>query len=245
MEKLRFTRIDVRGQVIQPPSIPQVLLPGQVPQVPQVLAAQVIARIYGEVAKYGFASLQEVPGGALIGSADGFTTLLLTASFFHFGEDISKSSFGPSVEKLGITMEVFFRQLAPGTAVVGHVVDLQAVWDDLGEQADALIERRFLKPAASKLVAEIGLAYNGGAIRLSLARPVTGGLPAGFMVLGPAAQESIDIRIEPLFADKSKLFLHFTGSFAPTTDPKELARRAKFVHDLAWDRLARNLTVEA
>jgi hypothetical protein len=146
-----------------------------------------------------------------------------------------------ALHKLASASDALFRELAPRSAILQQAVDLQAVWDGLSQPADEFVASRFLNVGASKLVDDIGFTFAGAGIRLSVYRPVMGSLPAGVFMLGGEARDTVDVRLEPLFVDKSKLFLQVTGIFAPTDDFKEIAKRAKVIRDVAWDKIARNL----
>jgi len=241
-DNLRFSRLSVQAQIQQPPSIPSgPLLPGQVPLAPLSLSTEAIARIFAALAPLGMSSMQMIAGGALLASPDGITNVIATANALQFTEDVSRSNMDSARHKLGSAADALFHELAPRSAILQQAVDLQAVWDGLGQPADEFVASRFLNPGASKLVDDIGFTFAGAGIRLSVYRPVIGPLPAGVSMLGGEARDSLDIRLEPLFVDKSKLFVQVTGVFAPTDDFKEVAKRVQLVQDVAWDKIARNL----
>jgi hypothetical protein len=222
------------------------LLPGQTIQAPQGFSAQAVARIYGEVAQHGLTSLQQVPGGAQASTPDGISTLVVTASTFQYVEDLTRSSIGNALDHLGPLVEAYWRELTPGAVLLAQAVDLQGVWEGIGESAVDFITHRFLRPAALRLVDDLGYEFKGGAIRLALSRPSQGALPPGIGVVvlqGPV--ETIDMRIEPLFTDPTRLFLQVTGAFPPTVDQREIARRADMIYQVTWDRLARNIVARS
>ncbi len=239
---LRFTRLTVQAQVLQQPSLAAPLIPGQVIQAPQTLSAQSIARIYGEVAQYGLTSLQQVPGGAQVSTPDGISTLVVAATTLQYIEDLMRSSIGSAMERLGPVVEAYWHEITPGAVILAQLVDLQSVWDGAGENAVDFIRHRFLRPTAERVVDELGFEFKGGAVRLAIARPSQEPLPPGVGVIGVQTPvEAIDVRIEPLFTDTTKLFLQVTGQFPPTVDHREVARRTQMTYDIAWDRIARNI----
>ncbi len=245
-EGLRFSRLTIQTQILQPTLVQSVVLPGQVPQPPQALTSDSVARIYAGIAKHGFTSMQQVPGGAQMATGDGVSVVLVTANSFQFSEDLTRSAWQQALERLSVTVEVYAHEVAPQSFILQEVVDLQGIWENLGQGADAYIAHRFLKPGVEKLVEDFGFSYNGGAIRLNLVRPVTASVPPGLTVIGPQGiHDALDVRLEPLFMDKSKLFIQVTATFTPTQDMKEIAKRAEIVHEVTWNRLARNIALEA
>jgi len=241
-DNLHFSRLSVQAQIQQPPSIPSgPLLPGQVPLAPLSLTTEAIARMFAALAPLGIGSMQLIAGGAELASPDAVTDLIVTANAFQFTEDVSRSSMDSALHKLSSAVDALFHELAPSSAILQQAVDLQAVWDGLSQPADDFVASRFVNHGATKVVDDIGFTFTGAGIRLSVYRPVIGGLPPGVSMLGGEARDSLDVRLEPLFVDKSKLFLQVTGVFAPTDQYKEVAKRAHLVRDVAWDKIARNL----
>src|SRR5260221_9982010 len=176
-DNFRLSRLVVIGQVFQITPLHQTLLPGEVPQLQQTLSPQVIARIYGELAAIGYASLRQVPGGAQMSSADGSMTLQVTGTGFQFSENLRVTGIVPAIERLERAIESFFNSLSPDTSVAGQTVDLQGVWDNLGQQADEYMNRRFLTAEAPRLVDYLRITFNGGAVHLSLVRAAVASLP--------------------------------------------------------------------
>lgn len=239
---LRFTRLTVQAQILQQPALAAPLVPGQVIQAPQTLSAQAIARIYGEVAQFGFTSLNQVPGGAQAATPDGISTVVVAAGVLQYVEDLTRSSIRIAIDRLGPVVDAYWKELTPGAVVLAEAVDLQGVWEGAGESAPDFIRRRFLKPAAERIVDDLGFELNGGAIRLAIVRPSPTALPPGIGLVGPQGPvEAIDVRIEPLFTDLSKLFLQVTGQYPPSSDHREIARRTEMTYEIAWERVARNI----
>jgi hypothetical protein len=242
-DNLHFSLLTVQALIQQLPSIPSApLLPGQVPLVPLSLSTDAIARIFAAIASLGIGSMQQIAGGAQLASQDGVTAVIVTANALQFTEDLTRSNMESAHHKLGSAADALFRELAPRSVLLQQTVDLQGVWDSLGRPADEFVAASFLNPSASKVVDDIGFTFAGAGIRLSVFRPIMGTLPPGVSMLGgEAPRDAIDVRIEPLFVDRSRLFLEVTGTFAPTEDFKEIVKRSKLVHDVAWDKIARNL----
>ncbi len=241
-DNLRFSRLGVQAQIQQPPTIPTgPLLPGQVLLPPLALSTEASARIYSALAPLGITSMQSVGGGVELASPDGITSVTATANELQFAEDVSRSSIDSARHKLGSSVEALFKELAPRSVILQQAVDLQGVWEGLGVAADQFVLSRFLNPDATRLVDDIGYTFIGAGIRLTVTGPVMGQMPPGVVMLGGEARDSIDVRVEPLFVDKTKLFLQLTGLFPATDDHKEIVKRVNLVHNLAWDKIARNL----
>lgn len=179
-DNLHFSHLAVQVQIQQPPTIPSApLLPGQVPLVPLSLSTDAIARIFAALASLGIGSMQQIAGGGQLASQDGVTTVIVTANAFQFTEDLTRSNMDSAHHKLGSAADALYRELAPRSVILQQVVDLQAVWDNLGRPADEFVADRFLNPNASKVVDEIGFTFAGAGIRLSVFRPIVGTLPPG------------------------------------------------------------------
>ena len=243
-DDLHLSRLTVQAQLLQVTPAQSGLLPGQVPQAPQGLSPEAVARMYAELVKHGYVSLQQVPGGAQMASGDGASVLIATANVFQFVEDLTRSAWQVVVDKLAFTVERYSHEVAPGALIVAQIVDLHAVWDNLGRSADEYVSQRFLKPGVEKLVEDFGYEFNGSGVRLNLVKDVAPDLPPGVGASGPI-RDSVDVRIEPLLTDKTKLFVQVTGTFAPTRDMREIGKRVSLVHEMTWDRLARSIALEA
>lgn len=244
-DNLHFSRLAIQAQIQQPPTIPSgPLLPGQVPLAPLSLVTDACARIYAVLASVGITSMASVPGGVELASPDSITNVVTTANELQLTEDVSRSSIDSAIHKLGSTVDALFHELAPGSVILQQFVDLQAVWDGLGQPADEFVSSKFVHPKAAKLVEDLGFTFLGAGIRLSVIRPVIGRLPAGVISFGEA-RDGLDVRVEPLFVDKTKLFLQVTGLFPATDDPKEIVKRVTLVHDVTWDKIARNLELSS
>lgn len=245
-DDLHLTQLSAAAAIVSPPAPPS---PGAtINLAPQALSARDASAIYADVARYGFSSFQMVPGGVQMASADGITTLALTGTGWQFAEDLTRSVFEQAADKLAVAIELFMGKLPAGTLTFNQVVDLHAVWDNIGESADKYIAQRFLQPQAEEVVAGLpgGLTFNGGAIRLGLVRPIETPLPPGVSVPGTmAAVDSVDVRIEPLYADKSKLYLQVTGNFTPTDNIRVVFERVQFVKRVLWDHVASNIALES
>jgi len=247
-DDLHLTRLASSATIVTPPPAPATP-GGPINLAARALSARDSSAIYGEIARYGFSSFQMVPGGAQMASGDGVTTLTLTGTGWGFVEDLSRSVFEQAADKLAVSVGLLVQSLPEGTFMFNHLVDLHAVWDNIGESTDSYISKRFLQPQAEQVVTGLpgGLVFNGGAIRLGLARPSDTSLPPGVSIAGGSAtpMDSVDVRIEPFYADKSKLYLQVTGTFILTTDPRALSERLQFVRSILWDHVAGNMTLES
>jgi len=248
-DDLRLTHLSVQAAVFSPP--PASATPGQV-LTPLALSPRDAAAIYGEIARFGFNSFQTIPGGVQIGSVDGISTLTLTGSGWSFTEDLSRSVFEHAADKLGVTIGLFIDRLPPSSVLMSQLVDLHATWGGLPQAADDYVASRFLKVQAAQVVSDLpGLNYVGGGVRLSLTRDAQEPLPLGIQVENidpklPKPADSIDIRIEPFFLDKTKLFVEVTGTFPPTgLEVGTVSRRVAFVRSVLWDHLAGNIALES
>lgn len=246
-DDLRFTRLAAQATLL--PN----LAGGAATQqalVPQALSPQAASAIYGEIARYGYASFRIIPGGAEIAAPDGSSVIQLTGSAWSFVHDLNQSAFQVAIDKLDVTIKAFMARMPRGTRYFGTVIDLQAVWENLdGRSADAYVESRFLKDQSRQMVADFpgNLEFNGGGVRLNLVGPGDVEMPADIGFAGPGRPlDSFDVRIEPLFADKNKLYLQVTGVFGtPTGDVTVVTRRAQLVHDMLWRHLADNILMVA
>jgi hypothetical protein len=202
--------------------------------------------IFGDIARYGFSSLQQVPGGVRIASADGVSVLALTGTGWQFVEDLKRSAFDPALEKLSVAIGAFLERL-PGAIMVQRTVALEATWENLGQSADEYVQGRFLKDQARQVVGDVpGFAFEGGGVRLRLTRPWTTNAPPGFVVVGGGGVDALDVHIEPLYVDKAKLFIQVSGGFGPPTpDLAQVTEAARFVHEVLWDQVAGNIQMEA
>ena len=243
---LHLTRLTVAASIFSPPTSASAAGPMAI-LAPKALLPRDASAIYAEVARFGFTSLQTVPGGVQIASEDGVSVLALTGTGWQFTEDLSQSGgFEPAISKIDVAIRAFLEKLPPNTVMLNQTVDLQATWENLGAQADEHIENRFLKPQARKIVSDIeNLEFNGAGLRLNLTRPI-GDLPPGVQPLpgGPPMVETFDVRVEPYFADKSKLFLEVTGVLAPTQDLSRVIQGARFVEKVLWEHVAGNIAME-
>ncbi len=215
----------------------------------QALSPRDASMIYGEVARYGYSGFNMIPGGAQIASGDGVTTAVLTGSGWQFVQDLTRSpGWEPVVDKMGVTIEQFMSKF-PGAYFHTHIIDLQAVWEHVdGDSGDQYLASRFLKREAQTIGAFEGFDYQGAGLRLCLMRPSDVPLPAGMTVIGAPASgptDQFDVRIEPFFADRTKLWLQVVGQFrVPTTDVRLVTSRARTVHNLLWNQLADKITME-
>jgi hypothetical protein len=206
------------------------------------------AAIYGEIARFGFASFQLVPGGAQFASADGISVLTLTGGAWNFQEDLSRSVFEQAVDKMEVSVGLLMDKLPPRSLMVQHHVDLHATWALSDRQdAAAYVMNRFLRPEARRVADEMpGLEFNGGGIRLTFLRPHPQPLPGGITVTGGGAPaDAVDVTIEPLYADKTKLFLRATGTFLSTDKASDVTASVKFVRGLLWENLASSIRLDA
>jgi hypothetical protein len=240
-DKLRLTGLNVQATLFSPPR-------GQVAE-PQALSAKDASSIYGELARYGFAAFQLVPGGAQMTTADRVSNLTMTGAGWAYQEDLSRSAFELALSKLDVAITNYVERLVPGTLMVQQLVDLSGQWETEGTPSDQLIAQIYLKDAVQRLAELIqGVNYQGSGIRMTLTRQAAAAVPGIIQVTGPSgqpaeAQDSFDVRVEPLFADKSKLFLQVVGSFAPTSDLKAGVDRIRYVHKLFWEQLATNIAL--
>lgn len=235
-EKLRLTFLNVQVSLLSPPQGPVIT--------PAALAAKDVSAIYGELARYGFANFQLVPGGAQMATADGVSVLTLTGAALAFQEDLGRSAFQLAVDRLGVAISHFGQKLPAGTIMLNQAVDLQAQWDGSGIKADEFVAQLYLKDAVRKLGQEIpDLEYQGSGVRITLNRPAAAPQPPGVTVTAlpgaPAGlKDAFDVRIEPLFADRAKLFLQVVGMFAVTGDMNTVVPRIEEVRRLLYDTVA-------
>jgi hypothetical protein len=240
-EKLRLTTLGVQATLFAPPRGPVLE--------PQSLSPKDASSIYAELARYGFAAFQLVPGGAQMATADRVSALTLTGAGWSYQEDLSRSAFELALSKLDVAISNYVERLAPGTMMVQQLVDLQGMWEIEGLAADKLIAQIYLKDAVHRLAEAIGgLNYQGSGIRLNLTRQAAASVPGAIQFTGPTgqpaqAQDSFDVRVEPLFVDKSKLFLQVVGAFAPTDDLKAGIGRIRYIHQLLWEEVATNIAL--
>src|SRR5438046_9542787 len=160
-DKLRLTLLGVQAALFAPPRGPVME--------PQALSAKDASMIYAELARYGFAAFQLVPGGAQMATGDRVSALTVTGAGWTYQEDLSRSSFEPALDKLDVAIKNFVEKLVPGTMMVQQVVDLQGHWETDGVPADQLIAQIYLKDAVHRLAdVPSGLVYAGSGVRSNL-----------------------------------------------------------------------------
>jgi hypothetical protein len=237
-EQLRLHALTVQGQFAYP------MKPNQLPvTIPPALSAKHASEIYGELARFGFATFQQVPGGAQLISADGQTTIVVTATQWAFGQMMTASpGFRPALDQLGVALRELLQRLEPDLWIVNQFVDIQALWP-LGSSAEDYIARRFLTRSAIDLAEGLGLRFNGGAIRLNLDRPTEVPVPPGLEGAVVKPVEEFDVRIEPFFQDKNQLFLQVQARLAvPTREVGVVLKRVEYAHRLLWEEVPARLT---
>jgi hypothetical protein len=237
-EHLRLHALNVQGQFAYPAK------PTQLPvTIPPALSAKHAAEIYGELARFGFATFQQVPGGAQLVSADGQTTIVVTATNWVYLQMMAAGpGFRPALDQLGVTLRELLQRLQSDIWIVNESVDIQALWP-LGASAEDFIVRRFLTKAAVDLGTDLGLHFNGGAIRLNLDRPSPVPVPAGLEGSVPKPIEDFDVRVEPYFQDKNQLFLQVQGRMpVPTREVSVVQSRVEYAHRLLWEEVPARLT---
>jgi hypothetical protein len=243
-DDLRLIRLAVAAAIV---SLPSPAPPGQTPSLtPPALSPEDAAKIYTAVARYGFSNFQMIPGGVRMISDGNLTQLTVTGTGWSFAEDLSRSVFEHARDKLGVIIGQLKEILPSQSLMLNLVVDLHALWSNIGEQADIYIANRFLKPEAERLANSLpALQYNGGAIRLNLVRESTLELPPGVTLSATGSpKDSVDVRIEPLYQDKSQLFIQVAGTFVPTNQFERVVEQVDFVRDLLWKHVARSLTFD-
>jgi hypothetical protein len=242
-EDLRFTRLAAQASIL-----PNLAALGPRGLTPQALLPKDASDIYGQIARYGYANFRIIPGGAEINSGDGIAVVQLTGSAWSFVHDLSNSAFDVAVEKMAVTIEHFMGRMPRGTRMLGHVIDLQAVWDNVdGGDASQWMERRFLKDQARQVAAmPEGFEFNGAGLRLNLQKDIDIQIPLDVHISGPATpKDSFDLRIEPLFAERTKLYLQVTGMWGiPFEETALVTGRARLVRDMLWTHLAGNILME-
>src|SRR2546430_10537828 len=99
-ERMRLHALVVQGQFAYPAK------PNQLPvTIPPALSAKHAAEIYGELARFGFATFQQVSGGAQLVTADGQTTILITATNWMYLRMMAGSpGFRPALDELSVTL---------------------------------------------------------------------------------------------------------------------------------------------
>jgi hypothetical protein len=241
---LHLTQLSIGSQIFVPPSASAAANPAAL-MTPRALTLHDAAPIFAEIARYGYTSLQQVGGGVRIASADGVSAMTLTGSGWQFVEDLNRSAFDAALEKMSVSIRAFLSRL-PGALLLPQTVDLQATWENLGQAADEHIEHRFLTAQARQVVEGVpGCEFVGGGVRLHIQRPWASDTPQGFFVLQGGQADQIDVRLEPLFADRSKLFLQVTGVFGPpTSDLNQVTAGTQFVHQVLWNHVAANIQME-
>jgi hypothetical protein len=85
---------------------------------PNALSPRDASAIYAEVARFGFGSMQGVPGGVQLASADGVSVLTLTGTGWQFMEDLTRSAFPVAVSKLSVAIRTFLQKLPPNTLML-------------------------------------------------------------------------------------------------------------------------------
>ena len=238
-ENMRLHSLVAQGQIAH------VLHPGQVPT-PQALPVKAASAIFGELARFGFSTFQQVPGGAQLISTDGKTNVIITASGWAFQQTMAGSpGFRPAVDQLGVILRELLVKLDPPVWVVNQTVDISANWP-LGSSAERYIIDRYLTKAAVDLAESLDLTFNGGAVRLNMGRDSPVPIPPGLENAVAKAIEEFDIRIEPFFQDKSHLWLQVTGRMAvPTNDVQVMTGRLEYAHRLLWEEIPRRLSFES
>jgi hypothetical protein len=239
-DRLRLTRLAVQAALFAPPTGPVIA--------PQAIGAKDASAIYAELARYGFAAFQLVPGGAQMASADGVSVLTVTGAGWTYQEDLGRSEFELALDKLDVAINEFVEKLPRGTMMVNQIIDLQGHWETGGAGADELISQIYLKDAVSHLATQLeGLDYQGSGIRVNLTRPAAAPFPGGVQITSPDGpvepKDSFDVRVEPLFVDKTKLFLQVVGIFATTSDLKAGNERIRYIRQLLWDKVASKIAL--
>jgi hypothetical protein len=234
-DRLRLHRIVVQCSLGYP------ITSASSPAAPPALPPKAAAAIFGELTRYDFSRFTQVQGGAEFSSADGKTALSLTGMGWQFAEDLDGSVITHAVEKMAVAVRHFVDNLPPGVLMVNQITDLVALWDFGGPSTD-YIARRFLSQEALRLPATLtDLEFNGGAIRLNFTRPAQ---TTGPQIAGVNQIEEFDVRIEPYFQDKSKIFLQVVGIFpVPTRAVSEVERRVNEVVDLLLRRVADSIAL--
>jgi len=214
-----------------------------IPPVPQALTAEAAGAIYGRVARFGFSSFQMVPGGAVLATAEGTSILTLTGTGWQLQENLEKTAFRLVLDKQTVALEQYLAGF-PGVRMVGHTVEVAGLWDGVTPNPTDYIASRFLKDQASALVTDMrGLTYNGGSIRLSLFKESEDPLPPGIQFGVEAPRDTFDIRIEPFFGDKSKMWVQVNAIYpVPTDSVQVIERRTALARDILWDDLADRLS---
>jgi hypothetical protein len=241
-DRLRLTMLGVQATILAPPRGPVVE--------PQALSPKDASAIYAELARYGFASLQLVPGGAQMATGDRISVLTVTGVGWGYQEDLNRSSFELAISKLDVATKHYVDKLSPGSMMLQQMVDLQSQWDLESTTADVLIAQIYLKDSVRNLADHIpGLAYQGSGIRVNMTRAAAAPVPPGVQMTGATGQpinavDAFDVRVEPLFVDKTKLFLHVVGTFAPTSDLKATMGRLRYVHKLLTEEVATNIALK-
>lgn len=224
------------------------LLPSLVPPsppIPQAISAQAAGAIYGKVARYGFSSFQMVQGGAQLAAGDGSSVLTLLGTGWQFMEDLTRSAFAVALDKLGVGLEEFVTWLPKGSRFIGHSVEIAGLWENLGGAADRYVASRFVKDQAAQLAQDLReFEFQGSGIRLNLTRQSQDPVPAGVAFAAPPF-DVLDVRVEPYFNDKSKLWLQVNAVFpVPVDTVSAVTARIAMVRDVLWvdlaDRLALN-----
>ncbi len=223
------------------------LKPGQQPATaPPALPIKAASAIFGELARFGFSTFQQVPGGAQIVSTDGKTNVIITATNWAFQQAmVGSSGFRPALDQLSVILRELLPRLELGAWIVNQSVDISATWP-LGASAEQFVIDRFLTKSAVDLAQSLDLTFNGGAVRLNLGRDSPVPVPPGLESVVAKAIEEFDVRIEPFFQDKSQLWLQVTGRMAvPTHDVQVMSARVEYAHRLLWEEIPRRLTFEA
>jgi len=248
-EDLHLTNLSAGAQLIQQPRLVgsgvQMMVTGE------ALSPRDASTIYAEVARFGYTGFSMIPGGAQIASANGATLVALTGSGWQFIQDLSRSAgFEPAIDQMDVTIRAFMSKF-PGARLAGHSVELTARWDNVDTgSADRYIAGRFLKDEVGRVAEFDDLSYEGTGLRLHFTRRSRDEVPGNVQILGPTGQpqpplDQFDIRIEPLFNDRSKVFLQVTGIFGvPSDDLKLVTARARDVYDLLYNRFADKMTME-
>ncbi|MBJ7603286.1 MAG: hypothetical protein JF888_08885 [Candidatus Dormibacteraeota bacterium] len=243
-DDLHLSKLVVNGM-----TIPPVMAAGPMGvMAPQALTPREGSEIYAEVSRYGFTGFQVVQGGIQLMSSDGMSIVVLTGGGWQFTEDLSRTTFDHSADKLAVVIDHYVKKLPQGTILAGQVAQVEAVWENFGADADSYIEQRFLKPEFARVVEGLveGQEMLGGGVRMVLKRPAEQPLPPGMATADPSGPADVfEVKVEPLYADRTKLFLLVSGTFSPTVDFKVIERRTRSIRDLLWSKLATNMTLEA
>src|SRR3989442_6143605 len=88
--------------LVTQPQIAYQLKPGQQPATaPPSLPIKAASAIFGELARFGFSTFQQVPGGAQLVSTDRKTNVIITATNWVFQQTMAGSpGFRPALDQI-------------------------------------------------------------------------------------------------------------------------------------------------